>query len=161
MKGEAYRDMLVGIAIFVGGMIAVIILMKYLTPAPSQSLKQQTVRSEQPMMLKPLTQNINVPVSVDAQTPVNEFSTRRETANDQVKMLYDEQWKGLNWTSCDVTNIGPDPVYLSVNNYDNPESPIYVGQSVSINLNKKNAIKKIYLKCDHGKTATVDFYILK
>lgn len=146
--------MLVGVAIFVGGMIAVVLLMRYLNK-PALTTAQAQVS---------LPNNNNVmPSSVHVETnvPSNEFFTRNENITDTVTMLYDEQFHGLNWTSFDIVNSGPDPVYFSVNNHDSMLSSISPGQSVSVDLKQKHMIKKVYLRCDAGKTANVSFYILK
>jgi hypothetical protein len=153
-KTETYISMLVGVTLFVGGMIAVIILMKLLG---QPQLKAQA----QPQRQDYVSQNVNVPVTVDANASSNEFSTRNETITDFITMLYDDQFKGLNWTSFDIVNNGPDPVYFSVNNHDSMQSSITPGQSVTVDLKQKHAIKKVYLRCDTGKTANVNFYILK
>lgn len=151
-KTETYVSMLMGVALFVGGMIAVVLLMKYLNkPATTQA--QASSGS--------LSQNVNIPVTVDANIPSTEFLTRNENITDFITMLYDEQFHGLNWTSFDIVNNGPNPVYFSVNNHDSMESSITPGQSVNVDLKQKHAIKKLYLKCDTGNTANVSFYILK
>jgi hypothetical protein len=145
--------MFVGVILFVGGMVAVVLLMRYLN---KPTLKTQ---AQAQVSYSPVPQNVNV--SVDANVPSNEFSTRNETITDFITMLYDDQFKGLQWDSFDIVNNGPDNVYFSVNNHDSMESSIAPGQSVTVDLKQKHAIKKVYLKCDTGKTANVSLYILK
>lgn len=67
----------------------------------------------------------------------------------------------LNWTSCDVINKGPDPVYVDINDWKNPRSSLTIGQSMNVDLKKRGAIKKLYLKCDSGNTATVGIHYMK
>ena len=76
-------------------------------------------------------------------------------------MLYDEAANGLNWTSFDLSNNGPNDVYFSVNDWEWAEAPLPVGQTVNIDLKKRAAIKRVYLKCDNGETADVGFIITK
>jgi hypothetical protein len=67
----------------------------------------------------------------------------------------------LPWTSFDLTNNGPNPVYFCVNKWLSQEAPLPVGQSINVDLKRKNAINKIYLKCDRGLNANVYLYIRK
>lgn len=148
--------MLVGIAIFVGGMIAVYLILKYYT-----GLKAQTQLITQERVPFFMTQPALPLVNTVQQSPKREVFTRRISVNSQTYLLEDKQLGGLNWTSFDLTNNGPSPVYFSVNNMDWPESPLPVGQTINIDFKQRNAIKKIYLKCDVGNTAEVMFWVVK
>jgi len=86
---------------------------------------------------------------------------KKINVTDKIKMLYDDENKGLNWTAVDITNMGPDPVYYCVNKWKSPEAPLHTNMTASIDLGRKNAIKKIYFVCDKGETATVYLRILK
>lgn len=151
---ETYTSMLVGVALFVGGMIAVVLLMKY--------LNTQTTARAQPVPAPLLPSSQSIPhVAVESNVPSTEFLTRSENVTDFISMVYDEQFHGLNWTSFDIVNNGPNKVYFSVNNHDSMESGIQPGQTVTVDLKQPHAIKKVYLKCDAGETANVSFYILR
>jgi len=67
----------------------------------------------------------------------------------------------LPWQSFDLTNVGPNPVYFSVNKWLSPEAPLPVGQSINIDFKAKGGIRKVFLKCDRGETAKVLFYVVK
>lgn len=72
-----------------------------------------------------------------------------------------EAQKGLNWISCAIFNKGPNDVYISVNKWTSPEAPLSVGQTMNFDFSKKKSIKKIFLKCDDGETATVNIHAMK
>lgn len=97
---------------------------------------------------------------ITSQMPGDEVFNRQETITDVTKILMDGLNQPLNWTSFDLTNNGPSPVYFSVNKGEWIEAPIGVGQTINIKL-KKNAIKSIYMKCPTGGTTTVDFHIVR
>lgn len=80
---------------------------------------------------------------------------------DTVKMLYNEKTKGLNWSSFTITNIGNSPVYMAVNTWQKPESPIYPGENIDVDMKRRDAIKKIYLVCDKGKSSTVKIHAVR
>jgi len=90
-----------------------------------------------------------------------EIYDMKVNVTDKVKMLYDSRSKGLNWTACDITNAGPDPVYIAVNKWRRPQIPLAPGLTTNIDFGKRGAIKKVYLVCDEGKKATVYIRILK
>lgn len=98
---------------------------------------------------------------LEVKSAKGEVFDRKVEVTDAIKMLYDEKGKGLNWTACDITNAGPDPVYIAVNKWIRPESPLPPGLTTNIDLGKRGAIKKIYLVCDKGKRATVHIRVLK
>lgn len=151
--------MCVGIAIFVGGMIAVVFLMKYLKTTPvAQYETAQTMKSIIPLS-NPMLSNINN--SINNQVPVGTFENRTLTITDTITLLDEKRDGGLNWTSCDITNNGPAGVYLSVNTWNWAEAPLPSGQSINIDLKQRGAIKKMYFKTDTGTTANISLYIMK
>ena len=87
--------------------------------------------------------------------------TRTYTITSTVKMLDNRSQDDLPWKSFDLTNNGPDPVYFSVNNKDWMEAPLPIGQTINIDLEQKDAIQKLYFKCDAGQTANIRLYIIK
>lgn len=99
--------------------------------------------------------------TLEIKTAEGEVFDRKVEVTDAIKMLYDEKGKGLNWTACDITNAGPDPVYIAVNKWIRPESPLPPGLTTNIDFGKRGAIKKLYLVCDKGKRATVHIRVLK
>jgi len=99
--------------------------------------------------------------TLEIKTAEGEVFDRKVEVTDAIKMLYDEKGKGLNWTACDITNAGPDPVYIAVNKWIRPESPLLPGLTTNIDFGKRGAIKKLYLVCDKGKRATVHIRVLK
>jgi hypothetical protein len=153
MSRETYTSMIVGVAFFVGGMIAVVLLMKLLGQ-PAQAQVSYTV-----------PQNISVSSSeenavVTRPLSLISFDTRSLKITDTVTML-DERDDVLNYTSFDLTNNGPNPVFFSVNSKDWPEAPLPVGQSINVDFKSKGGIKKIYFRCNKGETANIYLYILK
>ena len=95
------------------------------------------------------------------QIPEGKLDTRNVNATGSIYELYDVVSDGLNWISAQVCNNGPNNVYYSVNNWENPEAPIIPGQCISVNLMRKASIKKIYFKCNTGETASVSIYGVK
>jgi len=153
--------MFVGIAIFVGGMVAVILLMKYLNqPASTQASSMESIPSVIPMAL-PSRQLENINESVKSMQPKGEFFTRVFDITDRVYMYRCKREGGLQYSSVDITNQGPNDVYLSVNNADWPEAPLPPGQSINIDFKNKAAIDKMYFRCNPGETAKLYLYIVK
>ena len=149
--------MFIGVAIFVGGMIAFFVITRYFK-------EEQTVPPDEPI---PPPANDYIPIlkainkNIESQMPEGKVYNRKEYITSAITMLYDEATDGLNWTSFDLSNDGPNPVYFSVNDWEWAEAPLPVGQTINIDLKKRGAIKKLYLKCDTGETANVSFYIMK
>jgi len=98
---------------------------------------------------------------IQNQVPEGKVLNREEHITDAITMLYDEETDGLNWTSFDLSNNGPNDVFFSVNDWEWAEAPLPVGQTINIDLKKRAAIKRVYLKCDSGETADVGFIIMK
>jgi len=139
--------MLVGVAFFIGGIIATLILIKLLNkeqePQPSTEytiFEERT--SKQPEMVK-------------------EFFTRSYTISDTMLMLDENSQEGLPWSSMDLTNNGPNPVYLSINNHDSMESPLPSGQTINIDFKQKQTIRRLFFRCNTGETANIRLYIVR
>jgi len=92
--------------------------------------------------------------------PVGEQSDELVSVTEAISELY-QQKEGFPWSSFDVVNNGPDPVYVSVNEWRQPEVSIPIGQSLSIDFKQKGAIKRVFLKCDNGDTASVGIHYIK
>ena len=148
--------MFIGVAIFVGGMVALILITKYLKEGEPVPPEEPT---PPPNGYIPILKAINK--NIETQMPEGKVYNRKEYITSAITMLYDEATDGLNWTSFDLSNNGPNDVYFSVNDWEWAEAPLPVGQTVNIDLKKRAAIKKVYLKCDTGETANVAFYIMK
>ena len=98
---------------------------------------------------------------IQSQVPKGEALDKKVNVTNTVKELWNEAQQGLNWTSCAIFNKGPNDVYVSVNKWRWPEAPVSVGQTMNFDFSKRGAIKKIYLKCDDGETATVNIHAMK
>jgi len=79
---------------------------------------------------------------------------------DAITDLY-EQSDGFPWTSVDITNNGPSPVYISVNNWKTQGAPLEVGNTISVDFKRKASINKLYLKCNAGEATTVSLFIVR
>lgn len=88
--------------------------------------------------------------------PKGEIYDMKVNVTDKVKLL-----DNLGWSACDITNAGPDPVYIAVNAWKRPELPLAPGLTTNIDIGKRGGIKKVYLVCDKGKKSTVYIRILK
>ena len=95
------------------------------------------------------------------QVPQGVMSDKLAKVTDEVTVLYNEKEKGLNWSAFTIRNAGPDNVYLCVNKWRMPEAPLPEGETEHIDLGQKKAIKKVFLVCDPGETATVGIHYLK
>jgi hypothetical protein len=93
--------------------------------------------------------------------PIGLSDDRSIYVTDAIQDVYDVEYNGLNWFSCDIYNNGPDPVYYALNQWMEPEAPLLPNESISINLQHRRAIKKIFFKCASGGTATVSLHGLK
>ena len=83
----------------------------------------------------------------------------KETVTDQITELF-EQRDGFPWTSVDITNNGPSPVYFSVNSWKTQEAPLEVDNTVSVDFKRRGSINKLFLKCDAGESTSVSLYIV-
>lgn len=97
--------------------------------------------------------------SINMQIPKGEVTDENVDVTGAITELY-QQKEGFPWTSFSITNNGPDDVYVSVNTWRQPESPIPVGQTMSVDLKQRSSIKRVYLKCDQGNTTNVDIHAI-
>ncbi len=144
-------------------MVALVIISKYFSQNTSPA--QQVVYQEQPVMNRsvsvvPILTEIKNEIAIEK--PVGEVSNLSVVVTDRITDLYSPNAEyGLPWSSFDFTNNGPDGVYLGVNQWDWPEAPLPVGQSLNIDFGQKGSIKRVFLKCDAGQTSNVSFHIIK
>ena len=122
------------------------------------SAGQQPMKSIIPFS-NPMLTNIND--SINQQVPAGKFESRTLTITDAVTLLDEKRDGGLNWTSFDLVNAGPDSVFFSVNSSDFPEAPLTMGQTINVDLKNRGGIKKIYFRCNIGETANIRLYILR
>jgi len=78
---------------------------------------------------------------------------------DEPKELSPEEGVSyMPWISFDLYNDGPDPVYVMVNEeYLRYRAPIASGENLKVDM-KKPLIRKIWLYCASGQTASVRMY---
>jgi hypothetical protein len=158
-SSDIYKSMLIGVAIFAGGMVAVLLLIRYLQSTPAAHTEtQQHIKPIIPLTIPMLTK---INDSINNQVPAGTFENRTLIITDTITLLDEKRDGGLNYTSVDLTNNGPAGVYFSVNTWNWAEAPLPAGQSINIDLKKRGAIKKMYFKTDTGTTATINLYIMK
>lgn len=64
----------------------------------------------------------------------------------------------MPWMTFDLSNDGPDPVYVTINEEELIEkAPLNSGDSLTVDMKKRN-IRKLYLFCGQGNTAQVRIY---
>jgi len=149
------KNMVIGIAIFVGGMVTVILLKNYFDAGGMSFKKRITVLKPASTVLEEIKEEI------EREKPVGEIvSNLSVNVTDAIVDLC-HQKEGFPWSSFDLTNVGPSPVYFSVNHWDSPEAPLPVGQSINVDLKKQGAIKRVYLKCDQGLNTVVSLYVVR
>lgn len=149
---DTYKAMLFGIALFVSGIaVAIILLRIFQQPQPLAYPAKILQSVEQPIVdIRPATELV----------PAGEVMDLNVNVSDKITELY-MATDGFPWTSFDMDNLGPDPVYMCVNKWISPEAAIAGGGTIHIDLKRRGAIKKIYLKCDQGKNANISFYIVR
>jgi len=101
---------------------------------------------------------------IQDQVPEGVALDKKVEVTNAISEVWDTDYEaqnGLNWISCSVFNKGPNDVYVSVNKWIWPEAPLSVGQTMNFDFSKKKAIKKIFLKCDDGGTATIHIHAMK
>ena len=99
--------------------------------------------------------------NIEKQYPVGEVTDESITATENPSMLYDEAEHGLNWTSCNIINNGPNNLYVAVNSWKWPVAPLAPGQTMTVDLEVRNAIKKLFFRCDTGETANAYIHAVK
>jgi len=119
-------------------------------------LREKEEEKEEPKLIE-LVEEIKE--KLDEERTVGKVFDKKVEVTDKIYMLYEKG--GLNWTACDITNVGDNDVYFCVNEWKRPEAPLEPNLTANIDLGKKGAIKKIYFLCDSGKSTTVYIRVLK
>ena len=146
---RGYVNMFIGVALFIGGMVTY-----YLFSKPS------SLKAQQRMMASRMPSKQDCPdLSTIPQSPEGETFTRSVSVTTSIQLLDDRQLGGLNWTSFDLTNNGPNGLYFSVNNRDMPESALPAGETIHVDFKQRQSIKKIYLQSEG--TSTALFYVVR
>lgn len=144
----AERNYIPIIVAFLGGMLTYYIINKTVISGALTKAKQ-TVQAALPtpmLLTQPKPQLISPDLGALPQSPKGEVFTRSINVDTSVYLLDDRHLGGLNWTSFDLTNNGPDGLYFSVNNMDMPESALPAGETIHIDFKQRQSIKKIYLQ---------------
>ena len=141
---------------FIGGIAAYYLFTKF--------QEQQPSTPSQPVQVKLWpTENILTEIKDEmvSEKPLGLVFNRSYDVTDQLLMIDQQREHAFPITSFDLTNVGPNPIYFSVNEWDWPEAPLPVNQSININLKRQGAINKVYLKCDSGETSKATMYIVR
>jgi len=165
LSGEVLSEKLstAGLGLIVAGIVAcvgivalVILKLRNTTvPTASQKYLQPSVQySETPtpaIAVYPATETV----------PTGELFDLKVNVSDTITELYKSETQYFPWTSFDMDNNGPDPVYFCVNKWYSPQAPIQPGGTIHVDLKRQGAIKRVFLKCDSGQSSNVSFYIIK
>lgn len=122
-----------------------------LQPLEVQTQEEKSVR----MLLSDIKEEIQ------NQVPAGVSDDKYLAVTDVICMYTGSDDGPLNYTSCSVVNTGPNNVYVSVNEWNNPEAPITPGESQNFDFSRRGAIKKIFLICNAGETANVKIHAMK
>ena len=141
----------------VGLAVAIVWLLK--PKETTASLTPERVMLKPVDAVIPILENINK--NIEKQYPVGEVTDENVAATETPSMLYDEKEHGLNWTSCNIINNGPNNLYVAVNSWKFPVAPIAPGQTMSVDLEARNAIKKLFFRCDRSETANALIHAVK
>lgn len=125
-------------------------LMKHAKDAASAIIANQSVRTE----------GVQIQKEINIEKPVGNLIDMNVSVTDQITELY-EQKDEFPWTSCSVVNDGSGGVYVVANDWKQPVAPIPPRESLDIDLKARGALKRLYLLCPPGETATVRIYALK
>lgn len=162
--------MLVGVALFVGGMVALLFLSKFFN-------QNEPVATAQRVVLRPVeTKNEAITFMQDTESvtllrdirdelkiekPEGHVFNMSLDVTSQITDLYDQARHKMPWSKVDIINMGPSPIYFCVNKWDWSEAPIEVGLSVNVDFQKKDSISRLFLKCDNGLNSNVRLQIVK
>lgn len=154
---KIYKAMVIGVALFVGGMITILLITRYLTPSATANtvvLKEITKPRYEEKTMQPQPKIIPyIPVSNEEGFNIS------VDVSDEIIELY-QQKDGFPWNSCDITNNGPSPVYVCVNQWKEADAPLEVGNTWNIPYNR-GSIRRVFLKCDAGNSTRVSMYVLR
>ena len=120
-----------------------------------------------PIALQPLLHDESNALLKDIKTELQSTKPKGEVTDELVDVtsavydLYIEGPDGLAWTTCSIVNQGPNDVYVAVNVWKQPDAPLPTGESMNIDLGVRGAIKRIYMVCNAGETATVRLHAIK
>lgn len=145
------------IYLILGGVVVAVVIVVYLLfkpedeepPPPEEPLK--VTLTPVPVVLTEIKD------AIEMERPSGFLTNKSVLVTGSITELY-LQTDNFPWSICDITNAGPNPVYIGINQWDSPEAPLPAGQSIHIDFKKRGSIKKIYLKCDAGNTTTVNLY---
>lgn len=150
-----YKSLFVGVTIFVGGIVAAVLLIRYLTEQGIIGLNAGSpgLGSSSPPSIILLDQN-------DEERLSGEVYNMNITVNGNTVYSFDKTDNGddINWASCVIENMGPGPLYYSINRWTRPESALAAGQNIPIDLKRRGAIRKFYFMTDAGQTTTVNIH---
>jgi len=157
---DIYTAMLVGISIFVAGMLVLYLLIRHFShPSTAVTYVPYVIREKVEQNDGEIISALNdIKKAITSQYP-SQVTDMVVNVGDKVKMLYGKN--GLGWQSFTITNVGSSPVYLAVNDWKRPEAPIYPGENIDIDFKRSGAIERIYLKCDEGQSTTVKIHAVK
>lgn len=146
--------MLVGVAIFVGGIVAAVLLINYLKDQGALGLKTGSLSSDSPQSIIILDNNN------DEERLSGDFYNMNVTVSGNTVYSFDKTDNGddINWASCVLVNQGPGTLYYSINRWTRPESGLAAGQNMPIDLKRRGAIRKFYFMTDAGQTTTVNIH---
>jgi len=147
------------------GIVAVALVVIYKNNNTTAALRPVNRAVQVPESSNAILREINSNISslnsnINSQIPDGEMIDRNVDVTEQIGELY-HQKDGFPWSSCTITNNGPSSVYFSVNEWRNPESPLQVGQTISIDLKQRESIHRVYLKCNNGETSNVDLHVIR
>jgi len=154
---------LVGVAsLIIGGAIALYALFRAFNVVDATTIQTPAISTTRyiPMAI-PVPDNEDLPTKAEKPIEVIDWNRPKGETKTRVVSLTDSETTlglpddPLNWYSCNIYNAGPGSVYYMVNKRERGEAPIFSGQTLSIPFNKRDSIKRIYLKCGVGETATV------
>jgi len=158
-NSEIYTAMLIGVAIFIGGMVTIIFLNKYLSSQPQTSFQQVTLKPVESKESISLLSDIKE--EIKKEKPSGQVFNMALNVTDQLTDLYDQYRHKMPWSKVDITNNGPSPLFLCVNEWEWSQSPLQVGTSINVDFQQKDSIRRLFLKCDAGKNTNVSLYIVK
>ena len=165
IQGEVLSDKLstAGIGLIVLGVVACLGIVALVI----FRLKDATVPPTAQLAMNSATPVYNAPAPAIAvypateTIPVGEVFDLKVNVSGTITELYNHETQHLPWTSFDMDNNGPDPVYFCVNQWYSPQAPIQPGGTIHVDLKRRGSIKKVFLKCDSGQSSNVSFYIIK
>lgn len=154
-----YRSMLIGITIFVGGIVAAVLLIRYLTDQGVLGLNAGSLGSP-PSIILNNEPSVILAALAEEERLSGEIYNMNITVSGNTVYSFDKTDNGddINWASCVIVNVGPGKLYYSINRWIRPEASLAAGQNIPIDLKRRGAIRKLYFMTDAGTTATVSIH---